>query len=590
MKALSYLNKYFLKYKWRLLLGVLFIILSNYFAVQMPLFVNNTVDQLLNVDSLNGFNEAIVFSLTVGGLYMLLSIGKGFFLFLTRQTIIVTSRHIEYDLKNEIYAQYQRLTLSFYKRNSTGDLMNRISEDVSQVRMYLGPGVMYTVNLVVMTAMTIPAMISISGKLTFYVLLPLPLMSFLIYKVSNRMNQLSSVVQKQQSLISSFVQEVFSGVRVIKAYTQEKSKMHSFDKEADIYKRKQMNLVMVNALFMPTIIFLIGISTIVAIYLGGLMTYRGEMTPGQIIAAIMYVNYLTWPFASVGWVTSVIQRAAASQERINEFLSEKPEIENPTDEKFELVGPIEFRNVTFTYPNSQIKAVENLNFVIEPGQTVGIIGKTGSGKSTILNLLMRQVDPDRGEILINGQNLKEINLDTFRRATAVVPQEVFLFSDSIRQNVAFGVSDGHEVTDAEVVNATKRAHVLHNIESFPDAFETLLGERGVNLSGGQKQRLSIARALLRDADLLILDDCFSAVDTHTEEIILRNLKSDIKQKTSIIVSHRISSLRNADVILVLDQHTIVERGTHKQLMKAGGLYAEMYERQLAEEEKTIPED
>jgi ATP-binding cassette subfamily B protein len=396
------------------------------------------------------------------------------------------------------------------------------------------------------------------------------------------MNTLSALVQKQQSGISTLVQEVFSGIRIIKAYTREKETIYNFDNEVEIYKQKQMGLVTVNALFMPTIIFLIGLSTLLAIYIGGKMTYNNEITLGQILAFIFFVNNLTWPFASVGWVTSVIQRAAASQERINEFLKVEPDIKNKNHSEFQFKGKIEFKNVTYRYVNSNIQAVENLNFVIHLGETLGIVGNTGSGKSTIVNLIMRQFDPQSGVILIDDQPLTSINLDVFRRTTAVVPQEVFLFSDSIENNIKFG-SLKTNVSEEMLRNAAKKAHVLHNIEEFPEKFETLLGERGVNLSGGQKQRVSIARALLRDADLLIFDDCLSAVDTETEEIILRNLKSEIKQKTSIVVSHRISSLRNADKIIVLDNHTIAEFGTHSELMAKQGFYAEMYERQLTEE-------
>ncbi|MBU2018372.1 MAG: ABC transporter ATP-binding protein/permease [Bacteroidetes bacterium] len=582
MKSLSYLNKYFLKYKWRMLLGVLFIILSNYFGVKMPLFVQQTVDTLMKGNSVSNFNEAISFSLKVGGLYMLLSLGKGFFLFLTRQTIIITSRLIEFDLKNEIYNQYQRLSYTFYKKNNTGDLMNRISEDVSQVRMYLGPGVMYTINLAVLFTMIIREMVAINLELTLFVLLPLPLMSFLIYKVSSKMNALSAKVQKQQSGISTLVQEVFSGIRVIKAYTREKETINNFDDEVEVYKQKQMSLVTVNSLFMPTIIFLIGLSTVLSIYIGGKMTYNNEITLGQILAFIFFVNNLTWPFASVGWVTSVIQRAAASQERINEFLKVDPEIKNSNQSEFHFKGKIEFKNVSYTYPNSNIEAVRSLNFTIHPGETLGVVGSTGSGKTTIINLLMRQFDPHQGVILIDDQPLPEINLDVFRRTSAVVPQEVFLFSDTIGNNIKFGSLDT-EISQERIESAARKAHVLHNIEEFPQKFDTILGERGVNLSGGQKQRVSISRALLRDADLLIFDDCFSAVDTETEEIILKNLKSEIKKKTSIVVSHRISSLRNADRIIVLDNHTITETGTHSELLALKGFYADMYERQLTEE-------
>lgn len=582
MKSLSYLNKYFIKYKWRMLLGVLFIIFSNYFGVKMPLFVQSTVDKLMGAEKIGSFNDAIVLSLKIGGIYMLLSLGKGFFLFLTRQTIIITSRFIEYDLKNEVYQQYQKLNYSFYKKNNTGDLMNRISEDVTQVRQYLGPGVMYTINLVVLFTMVIREMIAIDLQLTLFVLFPLPLMSFLIYKVSSKMNQLSGEVQKQQSFISTLVQESFSGIRVIKAYTREKETTQRFNENTEEYKKRQMKLVLVNSFFMPTIIFLIGLSTILSIYIGGLMTYNKSISLGQILAFIFFVNNLTWPFASVGWVTSVIQRAAASQERINEFLKVEPEIVNANSSPFLFQGKIEFQNVSYTYPNSGLKAIDNISFTINPGETLGIVGKTGSGKTTILNLAMRQFDPDHGKILIDGIDMKEINLDAFRNQAAVIPQEVFLFSDSIKNNIKFGSTDP-EVTDEQIIDSTKKAHVYHNIQQFPDGMETLLGERGVNLSGGQKQRVSIARALLRSPKLLLMDDCFSAVDTETEEIILKNLKAAIVQKSSIIVSHRISSLRNADKIIVLENNQIVEFGNHFELLALKGIYFEMYERQLTEE-------
>lgn len=582
MKSLSYLNKYFVKYKWRMLLGVLFIVLSNLFGVKMPLYVKSTVDNLMGSVQIQSFQDALLLSLKIGGIYMLLSLGKGFFLFLTRQTIIVTSRHIEFDLKNEIYDQYQKLSYNFYKKNNTGDIMNRISEDVTQVRQYLGPGIMYTVNLAILFALVIWEMIAIDLKLTLFVLIPLPIMSFLIYKVSNKMNALSAEVQKQQSFISTLVQESFSGIRVLKAYTQEDQNAQKFDENSEEYKKKQMKLVLINSFFMPTIILLIGISTVLSIYLGGLMTYSNEISLGDILAFIIFVNMLTWPFASVGWVTSIIQRASASQERINEFLKEVPEVKNTNTHPFEFQGKIEFKNVTYTYPNSGLTALDSITFSVSKGETLGIVGSTGSGKTTLLNLIMRQFDPDSGEILIDGIPLKEVNLDALRNQSAVIPQEVFLFSDTIANNIKFGSLEP-DISREEVEESTRKSHVYHNIMDFPDGFETLLGERGVNLSGGQKQRVSIARALLRDPKLLLMDDCFSAVDTETEEIILQNLAREIDSKTAVIVSHRISSLRNADRILVLDQHKIAESGTHEELMAIGGIYAEIYERQLSEE-------
>jgi ATP-binding cassette subfamily B multidrug efflux pump len=581
MKSLQYLNKYFVKYKWHFLLGILFTIISNYFGVRMPLYVKTTVDNLMGTTKINSVNDALLLSLQIGGIYILLSIGKGFFLFLMRQTIIVMSRLIEFDLKNEIYSHYQKLDLAFFKRNATGDLMNRISEDVSQVRMYLGPGIMYTINLIVLVAMIVTQMVKISPSLTFFVLLPLPIMSFLIYWVSSKMNIMSTQVQQEQSRLSTIAQETFAGIRVIKAYNRDKEVYEKFETSANEYKTRSMKLVIINSLFMPTIIFLIGISTLVAIYLGGLMTYNKQISLGDIVAFIFFVNNLTWPFASIGWVTSINQRAAASQKRINEFIETEPEITNPTTGEFNFDGRIEFKNVTFTFPNTGIKAIENLSFKINKGDTLAIVGKTGSGKSTIFNLLMRQYDCDSGEILVNGIDIKKINLDSFREQSGVVPQDVFLFSDTIANNLKFGLKNFKVELDI-LIEATKRTHVYHNIIDFPDKFETLLGERGVNLSGGQKQRVSIARALIRNPKFLLLDDCLSAVDTETEEIILRNLNQDSKNRTSIIVSHRISTIRNANHILVLDKGAIVESGTHQSLMELNKEYAEMYQKQLTE--------
>jgi ATP-binding cassette subfamily B multidrug efflux pump len=582
MKSLSYLNKYFLKYKWLFLLGIVFTVVSNYFGVKMPELVGDTINNLLAEIDKIGTEGLIITALKIGGVYMLLSLGKGFFLFLVRQTLIIMSRHIEFDLKNEIYAHYQRLDYGFYKKNNTGDLMNRISEDVSHVRMYLGPGIMYTINLCILFFMVIFQMISLSPSLTLFVLLPLPLMSYLIYKVSSRMNALSHEVQREQSLMSTLAQETFSGIRVIKAYSREQEIHEKFNSTAQAYKIKNMRLVLVNALFMPTIIFLIGLSTVLAIYLGGLMTYSGDIKPGDIVKFIFYINMLTWPFASVGWVTSIIQRASASQERINQFLEVIPEIKNTDFSEFIFKGKIEFRNVSYTYPNSNIQAIKNLSFTIEPSSTYAIIGKTGSGKSTILHLIMRNIDPDEGQILIDGTDIKEINLDSFREQAGIVPQEVFLFSDTIGNNIRFGIHD-RDISEEELRSIAKKAHVLHNIEKFPDGFETILGERGVNLSGGQKQRVSIARALIRNPKLLLLDDCLSAVDTETEEIILQNLKSDLAAKTTLIVSHRISSLRNADKLILLENGQKKEEGTHQELIHLNGVYAEIYAKQLAEE-------
>lgn len=550
----------------------------------MPVYVKDAVHDIRVNMKPETFEDVLLIALQIGGIYVLFSIGKGFFLFLMRQTIIIMSRLIEFDLKNEIYEQYQKLDFTFYKQNNTGDLMNRISEDVSQVRMYLGPGIMYAINLVILFILVITQMVMISPTLTIYVLIPLPIMSYLIYKVSSKMNTLSMEVQREQSLMSTLAQETFSGIRVVKAYSRENEIHDKFNASAEAYKKKNMRLVLVNALFMPTIVFLIGLSTILSIYIGGLQTFSNEIEIEDILAFVIFVNMLTWPFVSIGWVTSIIQRAAASQERINQFLKIEPKIVNKNHEPLEFKGKIEFKNVTYVYPNSGTVAIDNLSFTIEPGETLAIIGKTGSGKSTILHLLMRNIEPDSGQIQIDGKDLKEINLDEFRKITGVVPQEVFLFSDTIANNIRFGITDRY-VQEDELKVAAKKAHVLHNIEQFPDRFETLLGERGVNLSGGQKQRVSIARALIREPQLLLLDDCLSAVDTQTEEIILSNLKSETKNKTTLIVSHRISSLRNADKLILIENGHKTEEGSHAELLALNGDYAAIYQKQLTEDKE-----
>ena len=562
-------------------MGILFIVGSNWFKVEMPRFFGDTTDELTNWSATNNSDDILFYALKVGGYFLILSLISGIFLFLMRQTIIVMSRLIEYDLKNEIYKHYQKLNYSFYKKNNTGDLMNRISEDVSHVRMYLGPGVMYTINLAVLSILVIINMVSISVPLTIAVLIPLPIMSFLIYTVASKINSISKTVQEEQSNMSTIAQETFTGIRVIKAYSRLTEAKTKFNRSAENYKNKNMRLVLVNSFFMPTIFLLIGVSTIVCIYLGGLLYYDKSITPGNIMTFIFYVNMLTWPFASIGWVTSLTQRAAASQGRINEFLKTEPEIVNNSTAPFDFQGAIEFKNVSYTYKNSGIQAIKDLSFKLEKGETLGIVGRTGSGKSTILKLLMRQIDPDQGEIIIDGVNIKDINMESYRDQTGIVPQEVFLFSDTIKNNLEFGSVEG-DVSEERLIEVTKLAHVYHNIIELKDKFNTLLGERGVNLSGGQKQRLSIARALIRNPKLLILDDCLSAVDTETEEIILDNLKKT-GSTTSIVVSHRISSIRNATHIINVEDGSVKESGTHQKLISLNGIYAEMYKKQLTEE-------
>ena len=582
MQSLSYLNKYFIKYKWRLLLGALFVFATNVFRAEMPDFFGNITDKLMNWQGDEEPNSLLKTALQAGGIYMFLSLMTSIFLFMTRQTIIIVSRLIEYDLKNEVYQQYQKLSFSFYKKSNTGDLVNRISEDVTKVRMYLGPGVMYSINILFLSILIIRKMFMESPFLTLVTLIPLPIMSFIIYKVSSKINKLSTTVQEEQSDMSTLVQETFTGIRVIKAYGRTEEKEQKFSQSAENYKNKSMRLVLVNALFMPTIFVLIGVSTILCIYVGGLLHFSGDISHGVILKFIFYVNLLTWPFASIGFVTSMIQRAAASQTRINEFLKEKAEIVNTNLAPFDFEGKIEFRNVSYTYPNSGINAIKDLSFTLQKGESLGIVGKTGSGKSTILHLLMRQIEADYGDILIDDIPLKQVNLSEFRRQTGVVPQDVFLFSDTIKNNLLFGSLNPTE-TDERLVEITKKAHLHHNIMEFKDGFETLLGERGVNISGGQKQRLSIARALIRNPKLLLLDDCLSAVDTETEEIILKNLNN--KEITSLVVSHRISSIRNAGKILNIEDGHVIEEGTHSELISRVGSYSELYKKQLMEIEK-----
>jgi ATP-binding cassette subfamily B multidrug efflux pump len=624
MKTLSHLNKYFLKYKWRFLLGMIFITLSNIFAVYAPQVVRiafdlfkDALDQYANMDagtkvelqipeliknSLAIFNvdvskwiditdkvslgkSIVSLSIVLAVIYFALAVIKGIFLFYTRQTIIVMSRLIEYDLKNEIFDHYQKLSLSFYKRNNTGDLMNRISEDVSKVRMYLGPAVMYTANLLVLFVLAIGAMISVNATLTAYVLFPLPIMSALVYYVSTVINKKSERVQKQQSKLSTMAQEAFSGIRVLKAFNKEHFYSNLFEEECQEYKSRQLELVKVDAIFMPTIILLIGLSTMLTIFVGGMMVINGTggITVGNIAEFVIYVNMLTWPFAAVGWVTSLVQQAAASQNRINEFLHQEPEIVNENELPTPVLGKIQFKEVTFRYPDTGIKALKGVNFTVEPGKVLAILGKTGSGKSTVANLICRLYDVESGQILVDDKPIHSLNLHDLRESIGYVPQEVFLFSDSIENNISFGFNPNTEVM-SKIEKAAKNADVLENIMSFKDKFKTVLGERGITLSGGQKQRVSIARAIIKDPQILIFDDCLSAVDTETEENILNNLKEVMKNKTSIIISHRVSSVKNADNIIVLENGVVAEQGSHQQLLSSNGIYADLYQRQLLEEQ------
>lgn len=591
MKSLSYLNKYLYKYRWRFLLGILFIVIGNYFGSLIPVIIGESMDILKGEKPVNPGQTLFWTAITLAGMVILFNIIKGFFLFLTRQTLIVMSRYIEFDLKNEIFEKYQQLDYSFYKSQSTGDLMNRISEDVSQVRQYLGPGIMYSINLVALFPFSLYQMLKINAELALYALAPLPVMTTLIYLVSSRMNKLSKEVQQEQSRLSTLGQETFSGIRVIKAYIQEKHARENFATSSGAYLNKSMRLVRTNALFMPTISLLIGTSTLLSIYMGGLLTYDSEIKTGDILTVILLIYNLTWPFASIGWVTSINQRAAASQERINEFLKTEPAIKNQSEAALEPFSEIRFDHLSFRYKPELPEVLSDISFTLKRGETLGIIGKTGSGKSTLLQLIVRQLDPSSGDITYNAQKLSNINLAAYRKQLSIVPQDVFLFSDTIYNNIAFGAMESETVTPEDIKAAAKNAHVLHNIEAFPEKFETLLGERGVNLSGGQKQRVSIARALIRKPHILLLDDCLSAVDTETEEIILNNLKALNRenQTTSVIVSHRISSLRNADYILVLENGCLVEEGKPADLLQINGHYRELYDKQLMEEPK-VSED
>lgn len=586
MKALAYLNKYLWKYKWRLLLGIVFITISNLFDVQKPLLVKEAVNEferLLTDVKSRGVTDDLSSQIIMGGIYLALiyiaiSLARGFFVFLNRQTIIVMSRLIEYDLKNEIYYHYQKLSPSFYRRNSTGDLMNRISEDVGKSRMYLGPAIMYTTDLVVKSILIISFMLSTNVELTLYVLIPLPVMAVLIYYISKIMNKKSEMVQRSQSAISSFAQEIFSGIREVKAYNIQDSMKKLFGGEVNNYKEKSLDLARVNALFFPVMILLIGVSTIITIYVGGLKAQQGIISTGDIAAFVVYVNMLTWPFASVGWVTSMVQRAAASQERINEFLKQVTDIEESHTPKSFNNGSIVMDQVSFVYPDSGIRALNNLSFEIKKGQTLGVIGETGSGKSSLVNLISRLYDPTEGDITIDGVSLKELKLEELRNSIGYVPQDAFLFSDTIANNIRFGLKN-EEVSKDRIVQAAKDAHIHHNIIDFNEGYQTIIGERGVTLSGGQKQRISIARAIIKEPEILIFDDCLSAVDTETEDVILTNLHRIMKGKTSIVISHRISSVQKADQIIVLKDGEIIESGNHQTLLAANGYYTSLYEKQ-----------
>ena len=583
MKALKYINKYFLKYKWRLLIGILITILSKLLALKVPQIVGDSLNIVENYqDGKITDIKAVEEELLVNVLLIIgVAVLAGFFTFLMRQTIIVTSRLIEFDLKNEIYQQYQRLSLNFYKKNRTGDLMNRISEDVSKVRMYVGPAVMYSMNMIVLIFVGFTQMINIDVKLTMYTLLPFPILSISIFTLSKVIHKRSSIVQEYLSKLTTFNQEFFSGISVVKSYSIENSIIKDFDEIADKSKEKNIHLQEANALFFPLMVLLIGLSNIIVIYIGGQQYINDEIQIGTIIEFMLYVNILTWPVAVIGWVTSMMQQAEASQVRINEFLNQVPEIQNYNTAPTLLKGKVNFKDVTFTYDDTNITALKNITFSAEVGETVAFLGKTGSGKSTIIELIARLYDTKQGTISLDDQPIETTNLNDIRNQIGFVPQDPFLFSESIGNNIKFGKE---EATNEEIIQAAKNAVVHENIIEFPNGYQTILGERGVTLSGGQKQRVSIARAIIKNPKILIFDDCLSAVDTETEERILTNLKQVSKNKTTFIISHRVSSAKNADKIIILNAGEIIQQGTHNQLITTKGYYKDLYEQQLLEKE------
>ncbi len=591
MKQLAYLNKYFFKYRRYFLLGIVFVSLSNYFRVLQPQMIREALDLVVENVGLfrlyNGFalqqelldllGRTLLF---FGGLVLLLAIIMGIFMYFMRQTIIVMSRLIEYDIRKELFRHYEALDLAFYKRNNTGDLMARITEDVSKVRMYLGPAVLYGINLLSLFVMVISSMVRVSWELTLYCLAPLPLLSISIYYVSNLINRKSEVIQRHLSQLNSLSQEVYSGIRVVKSYVQERAIGKYFAGESEEYKERSLSLARVNAFFYPLMLLLIGASTIITVYIGGLQVVSGKITPGNIAEFVIYVNMLTWPVTAIGWIASIIQQAAASQKRINEFMDTEPSVTNQAASGESLRGAIEFDHVSFVYPDTGIQALSDVNFSLQPGQKLAIIGRTGAGKTTIADLLVRMYDVTDGAIRIDGKDLRRHDLANLRRRIGYVPQDVFLFSDTIARNIAFGRRDAEET---EIRQFAKYAAVYDDIIDLPDQFETMVGERGVTLSGGQKQRVSIARALVKNPDIVILDDCLSAVDTTTEKQILGYFDEALAHATTIIITHRIYALLEFDQIIVLENGKIEEMGTHQELLARKGYYYELYEKQVVEE-------
>ncbi|CAA9200143.1 putative multidrug resistance ABC transporter ATP-binding/permease protein YheI [Flavobacterium bizetiae] len=590
MKELSYLNKYFIKYKYSFSLGILITIIAQIFSLFTPKLISKSLNAIEKFDKLpkaEQTSQVVIDSYRDGLIHNVLliiatTIVAGFLTFLMRQTLIVMSRHIEFDLKNEVFKQYENLSQNFYKQNRTGDLMNRISEDVSKVRMYVGPAVMYTINTFIRFAIVIIYMYNVSPLLTLYTILPLPILSYCIFKLSSEINKRSTTFQQYLSKVSSFSQEIFSGIRVIKANSLENQHQNNMVALADESKKKSLDLAKVQSLFGPLMIALIGISNLVVIYFGGVMYINGTIPNiGTIAEFILYVNMLTWPVASLGWVSSMVQEAEASQKRLNEFLKLEPEIKNKNENSSDIQGSIAFENVSYTYEDTNIEALKNVTFTVKKGETLAILGKTGSGKSTILSLISRLYDVTEGRITIDGNEISTLNLNDLRNNIGIVPQDAFLFSDTIKNNIKFG---NQNATDKQVIEAAKNAVVHDNIAAFNKQYDTILGERGITLSGGQKQRVSIARAIIKNPAILLFDDCLSAVDTETEETILNNLFEICKDKTTIIVSHRVSSAKNADNIIILEDGRIIQQGSHNQLINQEGYYASLYLKQLSEKE------
>ena len=584
MKELRYLNKYFVKYKYSFLLGIFFTIIAQIFMLFTPKLVSKSFQAIETFLKDKTLEKSVIYEELISNLLLIIAatIVAEFLTFLMRQTLIVMSRHIEFDLKNEVFCQYENLSQNFYKQNRTGDLMNRISEDVSKVRTYAGPAVMYTINTVIRFAIVIVYMYNVSPILTLYTILPLPILSYAIFKLSSEINKRSTIFQQNLSKISSFSQEIFSGIRVIKAYSLETHHQNNMVNLANESKSKSLNVAKVQSLFGPLMLALIGISNLVVVFFGGLMYINGSIKSiGTIAEFILYINMLTWPVASLGWVSSMVQEAEASQKRLNEFLKIEPEIKNKNLNKSVIEGSISFENVSYTYEGTNIKALQNISFTVKKGETLAILGKTGSGKSTILSLISRMYDVTEGKLNIDGSEISTLNLFDLRDSIGIVPQDAFLFSDSIKNNIMFGKEDA---TLQQVETAAKSAVVHDNIMGFTKQYETVVGERGITLSGGQKQRVSIARAIIKNPPILLFDDCLSAVDTETEEAILKNLNEICKDKTTIIVSHRVSSAKNADKIIIIDKGKIIEQGSHNQLINQEGYYAALYLKQLSEKE------